>query len=139
MVLLDGQLLRVGEQTFVLPLVAIVESILPAPGAVHVLAGGAEVLRVRDAVVPLLRLRRLLGGTDAPGAEDESLAVIVEHPDGRRALLVDELLSQQQVVIKSLDTSMGRLPGLAGATILGDGRVALILDVHGLITSGRAV
>jgi len=142
MVLLDGQLLRVGEQTFVLPLVAIVESILPAPGAVHVLAGGAEVLRVRDAVVPLLRLRRLLGGPngpDEPGAAGGGLAVIVEHPDGRRALLVDELLSQQQVVIKSLDASMGRLPGLAGATILGDGRVALILDVHGLIASGRAV
>lgn len=141
MVLLDGQLLRVGEQTFVLPLVAIVESILPAPGAVHVLAGGAEVLRVRDVVVPLLRLRRLLGGPDGPDRPDAGggLAVIVEHPDGRRALLVDELLSQQQVVIKSLDASMGRLPGLAGATILGDGRVALILDVHGLVASGRAV
>jgi two-component system chemotaxis sensor kinase CheA len=108
---------------------------------VHVLAGGAEVLRVRDVVVPLLRLRRLLGGPDGPDRPDAGggLAVIVEHPDGRRALLVDELLSQQQVVIKSLDASMGRLPGLAGATILGDGRVALILDVHGLVASGRAV
>jgi two-component system chemotaxis sensor kinase CheA len=100
--------------------------------------GAGEAISVRGQVLPLLRLHRLFG--IVPRAEDptEGLVVLAEH-DGRRvALLVDELLAQQQVVIKSLETNFQKLDGVAGATVLGDGRVALILDVPGLVAMSRS-
>jgi two-component system chemotaxis sensor kinase CheA len=135
--ILDGQSVLVGEQTYVLPLVSIVESIQPRRENVHRVLGAGEAISVRGQVLPLLRLHRLFGIT--PRAEDptEGLVVLAEH-DGRRvALLVDELLAQQQVVIKSLETNFQKLEGVAGATVLGDGRVALILDVPGLVAMSR--
>ncbi|MGH7263532.1 MAG: chemotaxis protein CheA [Candidatus Rokuibacteriota bacterium] len=137
--ILDGQSVQVGDATYVLPLVAIVESIQPRLESVHRVFGAGEAVTVRGQVLPLLRLHRLFGIT--PRAEDPThgLVVIAEH-DGRRvALLVDELLGQQQVVIKSLETNFQKLEGIAGATILGDGRVALILDVPGLVAMSRDV
>jgi two-component system, chemotaxis family, sensor kinase CheA len=135
--ILDGQSVLVGEQTYVLPLVSIVESIQPRPEHVHRVLGAGEAISVRGQVMPLLRLHRLFGIVARAEDPTEGLVVLAEH-DGRRvALLVDELLAQQQVVIKSLETNFQKLEGVAGATVLGDGRVALILDVPGLVAMSR--
>jgi two-component system chemotaxis sensor kinase CheA len=135
--ILDGQSVRVGDATYVLPLVSIVESIQPGRESVHRILGAGEAVTVRGRIVPLLRLHRLFGLEPRAADPTHGLVVIAEH-DGRRvALLVDELLGQQQVVIKSLETNFRKLDGIAGATILGDGRVALILDVPGLVAMGR--
>jgi two-component system chemotaxis sensor kinase CheA len=135
--ILDGQSVRVGDATYVLPLVSIVESIQPRRESVHRILGAGEAVTVRGRIIPLLRLHRLFGIEPRAADPTDGLVVIAEH-DGRRvALLVDELLGQQQVVIKSLETNFQKLDGIAGATILGDGRVALILDVPGLVAMGR--
>jgi two-component system chemotaxis sensor kinase CheA len=131
--ILDGQLLSVGGETYVLPLVSIVESVRPRREQIHTVLGDGEMLAIRDRVLPVLRLHRILG---VPVWRDdlvEGLVVIVEHEGRRAALFVDELLGQQQVVIKSLEAHFAKVRGVAGATILGDGRVTLILDVPGLI------
>jgi two-component system chemotaxis sensor kinase CheA len=134
---LDGQTLRVGPETYVLPLGSIVESLRPRRDNFRTVLGDAESLMLRGEVLPVLRLHRVFGVTPAVDDPLRSLAVIVEHEGRRLALLVDELLEQQQVVIKSLDTNFHAVDGVGGATILGDGRVALILDVAGLIALGR--
>jgi two-component system chemotaxis sensor kinase CheA len=138
--MLDGQVLEVGGQALVLPLVAITESVRPTPGSVHALADRTEVVLVRGATLPLVRLHRLFGLLAADTDPAHGIAVIVEHEGRRAALLVDALAGQQQIVVKSFDTGFGRPDGIAAATILGDGRVALILDVVGvmrLASNGR--
>ena len=134
---IDGQSLRVGGQVYILPLVAIVESIRPLPSAVRRVFDRGETVTVRGQALPVIRLHELLGveprTTDLTGA----LVVIVEHEGRLTALMVDELLGQQQVVIKSLEHNFRRIEGVAGATILGDGHVALILDVAGLVALAR--
>ena len=98
--------------------------------------GAGEAITIRGEVLPVLRLHRVFGVTPTEEDPTRGLVVIVEH-DGRKvAMLVDELLGQQQVVIKSLETNFRKLEGIAGATILGDGRVALIVDVPGLVALG---
>lgn len=130
--ILDGLLLKVGLETYVLPLVSIVESIRPRPEQLRKIAGDAECVVVRSEPLPLLRLHQLFGIPAAVTDPCQGLTVIVEHAGKRLALLVDELLGQQQVVIKSLETHFRKVEGALGATILGDGRAALILDVAGL-------
>jgi two-component system chemotaxis sensor kinase CheA len=96
--------------------------------------GDREVIDLRGEFVPVIRLQRLLDvAAPAPGTEGRLLMVLVEAEGRRAAMSVDELLGQQQVVIKSLETHYRRVEGISGATILGDGRVALILDVPGLL------
>jgi two-component system chemotaxis sensor kinase CheA len=136
--MLDGQLLEAGEQLYVLPLVSVGECVRPDPGSVHCVAGAAEVLTVRGETMPLVRLREVFGGTGAADDPTDGPAVVVEDEGRRVAILVDALHGQQQVVIKSLAGSVGSVDGVGGATILGDGRVALILDVPGLVALGRA-
>ncbi len=135
--ILEGQSVRVGGQTYVVPLASIIESLQPKRELLNRVLGDAEAITIRGRVLPMLRLHRLFGV--APRAEDPTrgFAVIVEHDGGRVALLVDELLDQQQVVIKSLETNLQKIRGVAGATILGDGRVALILDVPELVLLNR--
>jgi two-component system chemotaxis sensor kinase CheA len=135
--ILDGQLLQVGDTSYVLPLVSIVESVRPQRQSLNTVFGEAETVTIRGRVLPLLRLHRLFGVT--PRAEDptQGLVVIVEHDGRKSALLVDELLGQQQVVIKSLEANFKKVDGIAGATILGDGCVALILDVPGLMALSK--
>ncbi len=135
--LLDGQVLQVGDQVYVLPLVAITESVRPAPGSVRAIDGAGEVVMVRRTPLPLLRLGRLFGVKAVSEDPTEGLVVIVEHEEHRMALLVDGLLGQQQVVIKSLETHFRKVDAIGGATILGDGRVSLILDIAGLIALAR--
>lgn len=133
--ILDGQLVRIGREVYVIPLVSIVETIQIRRDQVSSIAGGTELLRLRDEYLPIIRLYDLFGVE--PDSRDlfDGLLTIVEA-DGRRAgILADELLAQQQVVIKSLEANFRQLPGLSGATMLGDGHVALILDVPGLLAS----
>jgi two-component system chemotaxis sensor kinase CheA len=137
--ILEGQSLRVGQQVYILPLATITESVRPARESLRTVFGAQEAFIMRGEVLPFIRLHRLFGVPDAAEDPTRGLGVVVEH-DGRRvALLVDELLGQQQFVIKSLDSNFQRVDGVAGATILGDGRVALILDVPGLVAMGRAM
>ncbi len=135
--ILDGQLLQVGREVYILPLVNIVESLRPRIEEVRTVFGRGEVLRVRGEVVPILKLYEVFGVEPVTPDPTRGLLVIVESDRGKVALLVDELLEQQQVVIKSLEANFQKVPGVAGATILGDGRVALILDVPGLLARAR--
>jgi two-component system chemotaxis sensor kinase CheA len=131
--MVDGQVLTVGEQAYVLPLVAIRECVRPAPGSVRALPGGGEVVVIRGIALDMLRLHELFGVTPASPDPTRGLAVVVEHDGRSTALAIDGLGVQQQVVIKSVGAQLGKLEGIAGATILGDGLVALIIDVPGLI------
>jgi two-component system chemotaxis sensor kinase CheA len=133
--ILDGLLISVGEQTYVIPLTSIVESVRPLRAQVSNIAGRGEVVVVRDEPLRLVRLHRLFNIPNAVTDPTLGLTVIVEHGASKLALLVDELLGQQQVVVKSLETHFRRVDGALGATILGNGRAALILDVSGLLQS----
>ena len=101
------------------------------------IAGDAELYRLREEYVPIIRLRDAFGAAESSAVLDDGLLVVVEGDGHRAALFVDELLAQQQVVIKSLETNFRKVPGLSGATILGDGSVAMIVDVPGLIGMSR--
>ena len=135
--ILDGQLVRVGRQRYVLPLVSIIESIRPTREQMRSVAGEGEVVMVRQEPLPLLRLHRLFDVGTEVLEPSRGLVAIVEHDSRRFALMVDELLGQQQVVIKNLQANFHRVEGAMGATILGDGRVTLILDIAGLVELSR--
>ncbi len=131
--ILDGQLVRVGEQTFIIPLVSIIESLQVEPVRVNAIAGSAELYKLRDDYLPIIRLYDAFGlKPDSTNLED-GLLVVVEGHGQQAGLLVDDLLAQQQVVIKSLETNFKKVGGISGATILGDGTVALIVDIGGII------
>ena len=131
--IVDGQSVSVGAETYIVPLVTIIESLQLQPGGVNRVAGHQEVFWFRDSYVPVVRLHEVFGVKPRASELHEGLIMVVEG-DGRRVgLFVDDLLGQQQVVIKSLETNFRRVEGVSGATILGDGAVALILDVPGLI------
>jgi two-component system, chemotaxis family, sensor kinase CheA len=131
--IVDGQSVAVGTETYIVPLISIVESMQLKATGVTRLSGRSEVLSFRGDYLPIIRLHELFGVEPRSRALHEGLVVVAEG-DGRRVgLFVDDLLGQQQVVIKSLETNYGHIEGVSGATILGDGSVALILDVPGLI------
>jgi len=131
--IVDGQSVAVGSETYIVPLVSIVESMQLKPTQVSRVAGRGEVLSFRGDYLPIIRLHDIFGVEPRSRALHEGLIVVAEG-DGRRVgLFVDDLLGQQQVVIKSLETNYGRIDGVSGATILGDGCVSLILDLPGLI------
>ncbi|MFC4727301.1 chemotaxis protein CheA [Coralloluteibacterium thermophilus] len=126
--ILDGMTVGVGGETFVLPLNFVVESLQPAAGDIRRVQGDGRLLRVRGDYIPLLDMRALY--RLAPTARDTAPLVVVVESDGRRlALQVDELIGQQQIVVKNLESNYRKVHGVSGATILGDGRVALIVDV----------
>jgi two-component system chemotaxis sensor kinase CheA len=130
--IVDGQSIAVGRENYIVPLISIVESLQLSQGSLSRVAGRGEVFAFRGDYVPVIRLHEMFGVARERDANDGIIVVI--EGDGRRAgLLVDDLLGQQQVVIKSLDTNYGRVEGVSGATILGDGSVALILDLPGII------
>ncbi len=131
--IVDGQSVAVGSETYIVPLTTIIESLQLKPAMVNRLAGEGEVFLFRDGYVPVIRLHRLFGVRPRTQELHEGLLMIVEGEGRRVGLFVDDLLGQQQVVIKSLETNYRRVDGVSGATILGDGSVALILDVPGLI------
>ncbi len=131
--ILDGLTVRVGEETFVFPLASVLESFQRQAGDVQTVKGDREVISLRGEFIPVVRLQRLLALGTSQEASSRALLVLVEADGRRAAMAVDELLGQQQVVIKSLETHYKRVEGVSGATILGDGRVALILDVSGIM------
>jgi two-component system chemotaxis sensor kinase CheA len=135
---MDGMLVAVGNQRYVLPLTNIVESLRPTPQQARTLVNVGDVLTLRGDYIRLIRLYDLFGIRNAITETTRGLVVVVETEGGDRiGLLVDELLGQQQVVIKSLDSNYRPVEGISAATILGDGRVALILDVGALRIMGE--
>jgi len=131
--ILDGQLVRVGKEIYIFSLLAIVETIQVSRDRLNTVAGRTEVFRLRGEYLPVLKLYEQFGvPPDSKNVED-GLLVVVEGDGARVGVLVDELLAQQQVVIKSLESNFKPVAGLAGATILGDGAVAFIIDVPGLL------
>src|SRR3546814_9405148 len=137
--ILDGMSVAVGDEVFILPLSMVIESLQPGPGEIKTIANDTRVLRVRDDYLPLLNLReqyRLPHPDDGSAAANAAtaaparppIAVVVESDGRKLALEVDELLGQQQIVVKNLETNYRRIPGVSGATILGDVRDALIVD-----------
>jgi len=131
--IMDGQSVRVGDQIYIAPLVSIVESVQVRPGEVKGVAGKASLYRLRNEYIPIVKLHDVFSiETECKELED-GLLVIVEGEGVKIALFVDDLLGQQQVVIKSLETNYKKVNGISGATILGDGTVSLIIDVGGLI------
>lgn len=131
--IVDGLSVAVGDQTYILPLASTIESLRLAPGQATTIADGREVFGFRDEYLPIVRLHSVFGLDPRTSALHDGLVVVVEGAGRRIGLFIDELLGQQQVVIKSLDTNYGRVTGISAATILGDGAVALILDVPDLI------
>jgi len=131
--ILDGQLVTVGNETFVVPLISIIESLQIKSNMVNELAGKGEVYKLRDDYIPIIRADEILGMTSTHKDLNNRLMVVVEGEGVKAGIIVDDLLAQQQVVIKSLETNYRQVEGLSGATILGDGTVALILDISGII------
>lgn len=135
---LDGMVVSVGDQTFVLPLSHIVESLLPKAADIKPFGVNKTLLNVRGAYVPLVRVGELLGVQGGQTDPAAGVVILVENEGiGRTALMVDAIVGQRQVVIKSFETNFRHIVGIAAATILGDGRVALILDIDGLIARCR--
>ncbi len=131
--IVDGQSVAVGSETYIVPLTSIIESLQLKAQSVSRLTGRGEVFSFRGDYLPIVRLHHVFGVAPRSSALHEGLIVVAEG-DGRRVgLFVDELLGQQQVVIKSMEANYGHIEGVSGATILGDGSVALILDLSGLI------
>ncbi|MFD1035000.1 chemotaxis protein CheA [Sphingomonas hankookensis] len=133
---LDGMIVTVGDQTFVIPLSHIVESLRPDEVALSRLGPDGTLLDVRGAYVPVLRIADYLGIDGAERNATDAVLIVVEGDHGQAALLVDTIQDQRQVVVKSLEANYQAIDGVAGATILGDGRVALIADVDALTSRG---
>jgi len=135
---LDGMVVTAGQQTLVAPLTSIIETLQPKRSDVHGLGGGARVISIRGSYVPLVDVGLSLGYRAEPLDSEQGVALLIEGEGGTRAvLLVDAIQGQRQVVIKSLEANYRRVPGIAAATILGDGRVALILDIDALVAASR--
>ena len=131
--IIDGMLVRVGRETNIVPTLSILESFRPGAGQVHLVAGRGEMVSFRGNLLPLFRLSRLLDVPDAETDPLRSIVMVVEEYGKQWGLMVDELLGQQQIVIKSLGDGLGRTSGVVGASILADGRPGLILDLADII------
>ena len=135
--IIDGLVTAVGSERYIVPLTSIVESLRLRADAVRKIAGGGEVFHFRDEYLPIMRLHRAFACSDAVTDIAHGIVVVIEE-DGRRVgLLVDDLLGQQQAVVKSLEAHYRRVQGISGATILSDGSVALIVDVGGVVRLGQ--
>ncbi|WP_354681482.1 chemotaxis protein CheA [Cupriavidus plantarum] len=134
--ILDGMSVRVGEETFILPLNCVMESLQPKAEDVHTAANAERVMNVRGEYLPLLELHRVFNVDGALQEPTQGIAVILQAEGKRFALLVDQLIGQHQVVLKNLETNYRKVPCISAATILGDGSVALIVDVAALQRTG---
>ncbi len=131
--ILDGQLASIGDETYIISLVCIVESLQMQSEKISSITGQSEFYSLRDEYIPIIRVNQLFGMSKGHAELNNGLLIVVEADGQQVGLFVDELLGQQQVVIKSLETNFRQIQGISGATILGDGTVALIIDVPGLI------
>ncbi|MBS0967499.1 chemotaxis protein CheA [Nissabacter archeti] len=135
--ILDGMSVKVGQEVFILPLNAVMESLQPLAEDLHPLAGGERVLQVRGEYLPLVELFRVFDVAEARTEATQGIVVILQSAGRRYALLVDQLIGQHQVVVKNLESNYRKVPGISAATILGDGSVALIVDVSALQALNR--
>jgi two-component system chemotaxis sensor kinase CheA len=130
---MEGMVIKVGQETYVMPLSTIIECLRPARSDINNLVGTRGMLKLRGDLLPIVHLGDLLDVGSGPEESEESVVIITDAGDGSRfGLVVDQLCGHQQVVIKSIEESYGSVPGIAAATILGNGRVAFILDVEKL-------
>ena len=135
--ILDGMSVRVGEETFILPLNHVTESLQPTQDQLYTVAGNERVMHVRGEYLPLVEMHRVFSVGGAQPDPTQAIAVIMQAEDRRFALLVDHLVGQHQVVVKNLEANYRKVPGISAATILGDGSVALIVDVFALARANR--
>jgi two-component system chemotaxis sensor kinase CheA len=137
---LDGMIVAVGEEQYIVPLEFVAEAFKPGADDIHTIVNQASLVAVRGEHLPIVRLEDVvqMPPSQAEGQRPEPLCLVVEVDNRRAALLVDSLVGQQQLVVKSLETNLHAVPGVAGATILGDGRVALILDVASVTRTASA-
>lgn len=138
--IIDGMLVRVGDASYTIPLLSIRESIRPLKGSITETPDGEEIVRIREDLIPVIRLHRLHDKTPQYTELCDGILVIVEEQGRKAAIFIDEILGQQQTVIKGLSQYLSNVKGVSGCTILGDGAVSLILDIGGLIekAGGRA-
>ena len=135
--IMDGMSVRVSNEVYILPLSSVVESFQVKPDEINTVAQGAQLVKVREEYMPVIELERVFDVPRKDYANANSIMVVIEAEGSRVAVMVDELLGQQQVVIKNLESNYRKVPNVSGATILGDGKVALILDTSGLIRRSR--
>lgn len=135
--IIEGMTVRVGKETYIVPLLSILESIQPKPGFVKTVVGKGELINVRGTYLPMMRLYEVFSLQPEYTDPIKAILLILETEGERVAVMVDEILGQQQVVIKSMEQNFRKVAGVAGATILGDGTVGFILDVRGLIEMSR--
>ena len=135
--ILDGQIVKVGDQTFVVPLVSIVESVQVRRDQVSSIGGEAELYRLRDQYLPILRMHEVFHIPTTVTELEQGLLMVIEDNGKQAGIFVDDLLAQQQVVIKSMESNFRRVEGISGATILGDGTVSMILDIPGILDLSR--
>ncbi|MBL8439133.1 MAG: chemotaxis protein CheW [Zoogloeaceae bacterium] len=137
--ILDGMSIAVGDETYVIPLNYIVESLQPTATQIRTMAGSESVIQVRGEYLPVIPLHKLFGCDNAVQDYGRGIMIVVESDGAKAALFVDGLLGQHQVVIKSLEANFRRVQGVSGATIMGDGKVALIIDVGGTLAMARGL
>jgi len=135
--IMDGMSVGVGDEVYILPLSSVVESFQVKAADVSTVTQGSQLVKVRDEYMSVLELERLFGVPRAQAGTKSDIMVVVESDGMRVALLVDELLGQHQVVVKNLESNYRKVPNVSGATILGDGTVALILDTNSLVRRAR--
>jgi len=135
--IMDGMSVGVGDECYILPLSSVIESFQVQPGMIKTIGGSGRVVEVRNEYMPVIDLERVFNVPRFDFEHVSNIMVVVEAEGGRVAMLVDELLGQQQVVVKNLESNYRRVDDVSGATIMGDGRVALILDVGSLIRRSR--
>ena len=131
--ILDGMSISVGGQIFIIPLTFISESLQPTPAEIKTISGQGTVVQVRGEYLPLIALHTVFGIATQITEPERGIVVLLEAEGKKVALFVDELVGQHQVVLKSLESNYRKVPCVSGATIMGDGRVALILDVAALV------
>jgi two-component system chemotaxis sensor kinase CheA len=130
--IMDGIVVQIGEERYIIPTVFIKETLRPSQNDLATVQKQGELIKVRNSFLPLIRLHRPLGARPQKEEPWEALVVVVENEGRQKGLMVDDLVGKQEVVIKNLGEKLKTVKGVAGATIMGDGRVGLILDVHGI-------
>jgi len=134
---MDGMSVRVSDEVYILPLSSVIESFQINPKDINTVAQGAQLVKVREEYMPVIELEQVFQVPRFEHNASSPIMVVVEAEGARVALMVDELLGQQQVVIKNLESNYRKVNNVSGATILGDGKVALILDTSGLVRRSR--
>lgn len=130
--IIDGMMVRVGNEVLTIPLSVIDKSVRPSKSEIKTVEGKGELVDIRGNYIPLVRIYELFNIPSEKTDPTDALVVVLQSTEGRFGVLVDDVLGQTQAVIKSIDKNFRKIEGTSGATILGNGKVSLILDVHGI-------